>query len=38
MEQTFRAMSGVKMDSKRFTDYPANVYPDSTDPTKQMLV
>jgi hypothetical protein len=24
MEQTFRAMSGVKMDSKRLTDYLAN--------------
>jgi hypothetical protein len=38
MEQTFRAMSGVKVDSKRLTDYLANIYSDSTDPAKQMLI
>ena len=38
MEQTFRAMSRVKLDQNRLAEYLASVYPDSTEPDKQLLV
>ena len=38
LEQSFQAMSGVKMNSNRLTEYLAGVYPDSTEPDKQVLV
>jgi hypothetical protein len=38
MEQTFQAMSQVKLDQNRLTEYLAAVYPDSTEPDKQLLV
>jgi phage/plasmid-like protein (TIGR03299 family) len=38
VEQAFQSMSGVKMDSNRLTDYLAQVYPDSKEPEKQVLV
>jgi len=38
MEQSFQAMSKVKMDSNRLTEYLASVYPDSKEPDRQELV
>jgi hypothetical protein len=38
MEQTFQAMSRVKLDSNRLAQYLAEVYPDNTEPDKQALV
>jgi hypothetical protein len=38
MEQSFQAMSRVKMNPNRLTDHLAQVYPDSKEPTKQELV
>ena len=38
MEQTFQAMSRVKLDSNRLAEYLAEVYPDNTEPDKQALV
>ena len=38
MEQTFQAMSRVKLDSNRLAEYMAAVYPDQIEPEKQLLV
>jgi phage/plasmid-like protein (TIGR03299 family) len=38
MEQSFHAMSRVKLNSNRLAEYLAAVYPDSTEPDKQALV
>ena len=38
LEQTFQAMTRVKLDRHRLTEYLAGVYPDSTEPEKQVLV
>ena len=38
MEQTFQAMSRVKMDSNRLTEYLATVYPSVKEPEKMELV
>jgi hypothetical protein len=38
MEQSFQAMSRVKMNPNRLAEYLAQVYPDSKEPTKQELV
>jgi hypothetical protein len=38
MEQSFQAMSRVKMNPNRLTDQLAQVYPDSKEPAKQELV
>jgi len=38
LEQTFQAMSRVKMDSNRLSEYLATVYPDSKEPEKMELV
>ena len=38
MEGTFQAMSRVKMDSNRLTEYLAQVYPDSKEPEKMELI
>jgi phage/plasmid-like protein (TIGR03299 family) len=38
MEQSFQAMSQVRLDTNRLTEYLAAVYPDSTEPDKQALV
>jgi phage/plasmid-like protein (TIGR03299 family) len=38
MEETFQAMSRVKMNTDRLAEYLATVYPDSTEPDKQLLV
>jgi hypothetical protein len=38
MEETFKAMSRVKMNSSRLTEYLATVYPDSKEPEKMELV
>ena len=38
MEQSFQAMSRVKVNSNRLAEYLASVYPDSTEPDKQLLV
>lgn len=38
MEQTFKAMSRVKMDSNRLAEYLATVYPDSKELEKMELV
>jgi len=38
MEQSFQAMSRVKMNGDRLTEYLANVYPDVKEPDKQLLV
>jgi hypothetical protein len=38
MEQSFQAMSRVKMNPNRLADHLAQVYPDSKEPTKQGLV
>ena len=38
MEQTFQAMSRVKLDSNRLAQYLSEVYPDNTEPDKQALV
>jgi phage/plasmid-like protein (TIGR03299 family) len=38
LEQTFQAMSRVKMDSSRLSEYLATVYPDSKEPEKMELV
>ena len=38
LEQSFQAMSRVKMNSNRIAEYLATVYPDSSEPDKQVLV
>jgi len=38
LEQTFQAMSRVKLDSHRLSEYLAAVYPDSAEPDKQALI
>ena len=38
MEQTFQAMSRVKLDQNRLTQYLTAVYPDQKEPEKQLLV
>src|ERR1043166_6736909 len=38
MEDSFQAMSRVKMNKNRLTEYLAAVYPDSTEPDKQSLI
>jgi len=38
MEQSFQAMSRVKLDTNRLSEYLAAVYPDSTEPDKQALI
>jgi phage/plasmid-like protein (TIGR03299 family) len=38
METTFRAMSRVKMNTDRLTEYLASVYPDSVESDKQALI
>ena len=38
VEESFQAMSRVKLDSNRLTEYLANVYPDCKEPDKQLLV
>lgn len=38
MEETFQAMSRIKMNSDRLTEYLSQVYPDSKDPDKMELV
>ena len=38
LEQSFQAMSRVKMNSNRPTEYLAAVYPDTPEPDKQQLV
>jgi phage/plasmid-like protein (TIGR03299 family) len=38
MEQTFQAMSRVQLDQNRLGEYLTAVYPDSTEPDKQLLV
>ena len=38
MEETFQAMSRVKMDSNRLSEYLATVYPDSKEPEKMEVV
>ena len=38
VEESFQAMSRVKMNSNRLTEYLTQVYPDSTEPDKQLLV
>jgi phage/plasmid-like protein (TIGR03299 family) len=38
MEQTFQAMSRVKMDSNRLADYLATIYPEAKEPDKMELV
>jgi phage/plasmid-like protein (TIGR03299 family) len=38
MEEMFQAMSRVKMNTDRLAEYLATVYPDSTEPDKQLLV
>jgi len=38
MEQSFQAMSRVKMNTNRLTEYLATVYPDSKEPDKMVLV
>ena len=38
MEQTFQAMSRVKLDGGRLGEYLTAVYPDSAEPDKQLLV
>ena len=38
LEQTFQAMSRVKLDSNRLSEYLSAVYPDVKEPDKQLLV
>ncbi|MCX6896786.1 MAG: DUF932 domain-containing protein [Verrucomicrobia bacterium] len=38
VEESFQAMSRVKLNSNRLAEYLANVYPDSQEPDKQLLV
>jgi phage/plasmid-like protein (TIGR03299 family) len=38
LEQTFQAMTRVKLDSNRLSEYLAAVYPDVKEPDKQLLV
>ena len=38
MEETFQAMSRVKLDQNRLTEYLTAVYPDQKEPEKQLLV
>src|SRR5207249_4487904 len=38
MEETFQAMSRVKMDKERLAEYLSTVYPDSKEPEKMDLV
>jgi len=38
MEETFQAMSRVKMDSDKLSEYLATVYPDVKEPEKMELV
>jgi phage/plasmid-like protein (TIGR03299 family) len=38
MEQSFQAMSRVQVNRQRLGEYLATVYPDSTEPGKQLLV
>jgi hypothetical protein len=38
MCQSFKAMSRVKLNTNRLAEYLAGVYPDSTEPDKQLLV
>ena len=38
LEQSFQAMSRVQLDTNRLSEYLAAVYPDSTEPDKQLLV
>ena len=38
MEQTFQAMSRVKMDSNRLNEYLTSVYPDSKEPDKMEVI
>jgi phage/plasmid-like protein (TIGR03299 family) len=38
MEQSFQAMSRVKLNCQRLYEYLAAVYPDSTEPDKQALI
>jgi len=38
LEQSFQAMSRLKLDAVRLGEYLASVYPDSSEPDKQLLV